>query len=83
MRSEVTQAQQRGKYRPPRGRPMPRRPRRPASLRHLAEVITAQRLAPGIAVDKDIVASVLRGDLRYLQNPTVVTAVGSAGPLVG
>ncbi|MDR7327246.1 MULTISPECIES: hypothetical protein [Catenuloplanes] len=71
-----------GTYSPPRGSPPPRRRRRAASLRHLAEVIRAHRLAPGRAVDKDGVAGVLAGDLRYLTDPVTVVAVAKASHLI-
>jgi len=67
-----------GVYAPPPGSPSPRRRRRAASLRHLAEVIRAHRMAPGVAVDKDIVARVLGGDLRHLSDPVAVLAVTRA-----
>ncbi|MGW4945898.1 hypothetical protein ACWEOZ_30450 [Actinoplanes sp. NPDC004185] len=71
-----------GVYAPPPGSPPPRRRRRPGSLRHLAEVIRTGRLAPGVSVDKDIVAGVLAGDLRYLTQPVLVTAVARAAHLI-
>lgn len=67
-----------GTYAPPPGSPPPRRRRRPASLRHLAEVIRTHRMAPGAAVDKDIVGGVLAGDLRHLSDPVTVVAVARA-----
>ncbi|WP_433788630.1 hypothetical protein [Actinoplanes sp. CA-252034] len=67
-----------GVYTPPPGRPDPRRRRRPASLRHLAEVIRTHRMAPSLAVDKDIVGGVLAGELRYLTDPVAVVAVARA-----
>jgi hypothetical protein len=67
-----------GVYAPPRGAPPPRRKRRAASLRHLAEVIRTHRMAPGVAVDKDVVARVLAGDPRYLSDPVAVVAVARA-----
>lgn len=82
LQAAVGRAENEGTYRPPRGHRPPRRARRPASLRHLAEIITAEGLAPGIAVDKDIVAAALRGDLRYLTNPTVVVAVLHAAHVI-
>ncbi len=67
-----------GVYAPPPDTAPPRRRRRAASLRHLAEVIRTHRMAPGIAVDKDIVAGVLAGDLRYLTDLVPVVAVTRA-----
>jgi hypothetical protein len=64
-----------GQYVPPPGVPAPRRRRRPASLRHIAEVIRTHRLAPGVAVDKDDVARVLAGDPRAVADPLLVVAV--------
>ncbi|MDR7277182.1 hypothetical protein [Catenuloplanes atrovinosus] len=63
---------------PPPNSPPPRRRRRAGSLRHLAEVIRTHRMAPGMAVDKDVVAGVLAGDLRYLTDPVPVVAVARA-----
>ncbi|MDP9794921.1 hypothetical protein J2S43_003433 [Catenuloplanes nepalensis] len=67
-----------GVYLPPRGSPAPRRRRRAASLRHLAEVIRTHRMAPGTALDKDDVAGVLAGGLRHLSDPAAVVAVARA-----
>ncbi|MEV6350902.1 hypothetical protein [Actinoplanes sp. NPDC051851] len=71
-----------GIYGAPPGSPPPRRRRQAGSLRHLAEVIRAERLAPGLAIDKDIVARVLAGDLRYITDPTAVVAVVKAAHLI-
>ncbi|WP_067498742.1 hypothetical protein [Actinoplanes sp. TFC3] len=78
----VTRAGRDGVYHPPPGRPVPKRRRRPASLRHLAEVIGTHRLAPGLSMDKDVVGAVLAGDLRYLTNPIAVVAVARAAQLI-
>jgi len=78
LNAAVDRAGRNGVYTPPPEAPAPRRRRRPASLRHLAEVIRVQRLAPGVAVDKDIVARVLSGDHKYLADPLVVVAVARA-----
>ncbi|GLY00248.1 MULTISPECIES: hypothetical protein [Actinoplanes] len=74
----VTRAGESGVYESPPGTPPPRRRRQPASLRHLAEVIRTHRLAPGLSVDKDIVAGVLAGDLKHVTDPTAVVAVARA-----
>ncbi|GAA1642816.1 hypothetical protein [Actinoplanes couchii] len=78
----VTMAAQTGVYRPPPGTPEPRRRRRPASLRHLAEVIRAHRLAPGMSMDKDDVAAILAGDPRWVTDPVPVLAVARAAHLI-
>lgn len=67
-----------GTYTPPPGSPTRRRQRRPASLRHIAEVVRAHRLCPGVGVDKDTVAAVLAADLRYINNPALVLAIAKA-----
>lgn len=72
-----------GVYTAPPGTPQPRRRRQAGSLRHLAEVIRTERLAPGLSVDKDIVAGVLAGDLRYITDPTAVVAVARAAHQIG
>ncbi|MEU4560171.1 hypothetical protein AB0F72_17445 [Actinoplanes sp. NPDC023936] len=72
-----------GSYTPPPGSPPGRRRRQPASLRHLAEVIHAHRMAPGFSIDKDIVAAVLAGDLRHITNPAAVVAVARAAHHIG
>ena len=78
----VTRAERDGSYVPPPGVPAPRRRRKAGSLRHLAEVIRTNRLAPGVAVDKDIVAGVLAGDLRHITDKIAVIAVARASHLV-
>ncbi|WP_145831051.1 hypothetical protein [Actinoplanes teichomyceticus] len=79
----VTRAGRDGVYTPPPGSPPGRRRRRPASLRHLAEIIHTHRMAPGLSVDKDIVAAVLAGNLRYITDPTAVVAVARAAHHIG
>lgn len=78
----VGRAAREGAYAPPPGAPEPRRRRTPASLRHLAEVIRAHRLAPGVSVDKDMVAAVLTGDHRQVSDPATVVAVARAAHLI-
>ncbi|MFG1993911.1 hypothetical protein ACGFJ7_28435 [Actinoplanes sp. NPDC048988] len=78
VNAAAAQARRDGVYVPPDGTPAPRRRRHAASLRHLAEVIRAHRMAPGLAVDKDVVAGVLAGDRRYLSDPVAVVAVARA-----
>lgn len=78
LEAAASQANRDGQYIPPSGVGPVRRRRKAGSLRHLAEVIRGQRLSPGIAVDKDIVAAVLDGDLKYITNPTLVLAVARA-----
>jgi len=78
VNAAVSKAGRDGVYAPPQGSPPPRRRRRAASLRHLAEVIRSHRMAPGVAVDKDVVARVLGGELRHLSDPVAVVAVARA-----
>jgi hypothetical protein len=78
----AAQAGREGVYTPPPGSPPPRRRRQPGSLRHLAEVIRTHRLTPGISVDKDIVAKVLAGELRYITDPVLVVGVARAAHLI-
>ena len=78
VNAAVAKAGRDGVYVPPPGAPPPRRRRLAASLRHLAEVIRAHRMAPGTAVDKDVVARVLAGELRHLTDPVAVVAVARA-----
>ncbi|MFI5930746.1 hypothetical protein [Actinoplanes sp. NPDC051494] len=82
LNAAVVHAARVGVYTPPPGSPAPRRRRQPGSLRHLAEVIRAHRLAPGLSVDKDDVASVLAGDLRHLTDPVLVVAVARAAHVI-
>ncbi|GIF42633.1 hypothetical protein Axi01nite_69440 [Actinoplanes xinjiangensis] len=78
VNAAAAQAGRHGVYTPPPGTPEPRRRRRPASLRHLAEVIRTHRMAPGVAVDKDVVGAILAGELSHLTNPVAVVAVARA-----
>jgi hypothetical protein len=78
----VARAARDGVYQPPPGRDAPRRRRRPASLRHLAEVIGSHKLAPGYSVDKDVVGAVLAGVPRYLGEAPIVVAVAHAAHLI-
>jgi hypothetical protein len=82
LEAAALQASRDGVYQPPPGAPTPKRTRRPGSLRHLAEIIRTHRLAPGMSMDKDIVARVLGGDLRYITEPTAVVAVAHASCLI-
>lgn len=78
----VARAERDGSYAPPPAAPAPRRRRKAGSLRHLAEVVRTNRLAPGTAVDKDVVAGVLAGDPRHIANKIAVIAVARAAHLV-
>ncbi|SFF11170.1 hypothetical protein SAMN05421541_106119 [Actinoplanes philippinensis] len=78
LNAAVVRAARDGVYTPPPGALPPKRRRQPASLRHLAEVIRSQRLAPGLSVDKDDVAAVLAGEPRRIANPVLVAAVARA-----
>jgi hypothetical protein len=74
----VGRAGREGRYTPPPGTPVPKRRRRPASLRHIAEVIRTNRLAPGTAVDKDDVSRVLSGKPGAITDALLVVAVARA-----
>ncbi|KUL39594.1 PI-PLC domain-containing protein [Actinoplanes awajinensis] len=82
LNASVGHAARVGEYTSPPGSPPPRRRRRPASLRHLAEVIRSHRLAPGMSIDKDDVAGVLAGDLRRITDPALVVAVARASHVI-
>jgi len=82
LNASVAQAARDGVYTARPGAPAPRRRRQPASLRHLAEVIRTNRLAPGATVDKDDVAAVLAGDPRAITDPLLVLAVARAAHLI-
>jgi hypothetical protein len=76
--SAAGRAGREGQYNPPPGTPVPKRRRRPASLRHIAEVIRTNRLAPGAAVDKDDVSRVLSGKPGAITDALLVVAVARA-----
>ncbi len=82
VNAAVARAERDGVYTPPPSSPAPKRRRQPGSLRHLAEVIRSERLAPGLSVDKDDVAAVLAGKLRQITDPVLVVAVARAGHLI-
>ncbi|MEV6345645.1 hypothetical protein [Actinoplanes sp. NPDC051851] len=82
LNEAVFRAARNGSYAPPAGTPEPRRRRKAASLRHLAEVIRAHRLAPGISVDKDAVGAVLAGRLPQIADRRLVVAVARAAHLI-
>ncbi|MBM2620056.1 hypothetical protein JIG36_31540 [Actinoplanes sp. LDG1-06] len=82
VNAAAARAERDGAYQPPPGQPEPKRRRKAGSLRHLAEVIRTHRLAPGVSVDKDIVAGVLAGDLRHITDKTSVVAVARASHLI-
>jgi hypothetical protein len=61
----------------PRGRT--RSKRRPKStLRHIAEVVRAHRLAPGLRVDRNMVAALFMGHRDLVTNPVLVVGVAQA-----
>ncbi len=66
------------------GRKRPRgRERRPKSTRrHIAEVIRAHKLAPGLRVDRNMVAALLIGHRNLVSNPVLVVAVAQACAII-
>lgn len=82
LNSAVARAARDGMYTAPSGSPPPTRRRQPASLRHLAEVIRTNRLAPGMSIDKDDISAVLAGKPRSIANPVLVVAVARAAHLI-
>jgi hypothetical protein len=67
----------RGFRKRPRGRS--RSQRRPQSTRRrIAEVVRAHKLAPGVRVDRNVVAALLIGHRDLVSNPVLVVAVAQA-----
>ncbi|GAB3824161.1 hypothetical protein [Dactylosporangium cerinum] len=65
----------------PRGRARPER--RPKSTRrHIAEVVRAHQLAPGLRVDRNMVAALLIGHRDLVSNPVLVVAVAQACSII-
>ncbi len=65
----------------PRGRT--RVKRRPKSTRrHIADVIRGHRLAPGLRVDRDMVAALFVGHRDLVTNPVLVVAVAQACSII-
>lgn len=73
----VAQTADRGVRKRPRGRR--RAQRRPkGTRRRVAEVIRSRRLAPGMCVDRNMVAALLLGHRDLVSNPVLVVAVARA-----
>ena len=73
----AAQATERSARKRPRGRSGSKR--RPKSTRrHIAEVIRAHRLAPGLRVDRNMVAALFLGHRDLVSNPVLVVAVAQA-----
>lgn len=65
----------------PRGRA--RSQARPKSTRrHIAEVIRAHKLAPGLRVDRNMVAALMIGHRNLVSNPVLVVAVARACAII-
>ncbi|WP_327001696.1 hypothetical protein OHA72_42215 [Dactylosporangium sp. NBC_01737] len=61
----------------PRGRA--RSERRPQSTRrHIADVVRAHKLAPGVRVDRNVIAALFIGHRDHVSNPVLVVAVAQA-----
>lgn len=61
----------------PRGRARPERQPK-GTRRHIAEVVRAHRLAPGLHVDRNTIAALLIGHRDLVTNPVLVVAVVQA-----
>ncbi|MFI5908117.1 hypothetical protein [Dactylosporangium sp. NPDC051541] len=63
-----------------RKRPRGRRPKRQSksTRRYLAEVIRSRRLAPGLTVDRNMIAALFTGHRELIGNPVLVAAVAEA-----
>lgn len=73
----AAQTTQRSVRKRPRGRAHSKR--RPKSTRrHIAEVIRVHRLAPGLRVDRNMVAALFFGHRDLVSNPVLVVAVAQA-----
>jgi len=77
----ATRTAQRGVGKGPRGRT--RSKRHPKNTRrHIAEVIRSHRLAPGLRVDRNMVAALLIGHRDLVTNPVLVVAVAQACDII-
>ena len=77
LTAAAAQTADRGVRKGPRGRK--RSKRRPKSTRrHIAEVIRGHRLAPGLRVDRNMVAALFLGHRDLVTNPVLVVAVAQA-----
>lgn len=69
----VVRAEHRGSRKRPRGRSRPK-----STRRYLAEVIRSHRLAPGLRVDRNMIAALFTGHRELVGNPVLVVAVAQA-----
>jgi hypothetical protein len=77
----AAQTTQRSVRKRPRGRSHSKR--RPKSTRrHIAEVIRVQRLAPGLRVDRNMIAALFIGHRNLVTNPVLVVAVAQACSII-
>jgi hypothetical protein len=77
----AAQTTERSARKRPRGRSGSKR--RPKSTRrHIAEVIRAHRLAPGLRVDRNMVAALFLGHRDLVTNPVLVVAVAQACSII-
>ncbi|WP_433222581.1 hypothetical protein ACQP00_23860 [Dactylosporangium sp. CS-047395] len=68
---------ERGQSRKSRTRTRPKRETK-STRRYLAEVIRSHRLAPGLTVDRNMIAALFTGHRELVANPTLVVAVAQA-----
>jgi hypothetical protein len=81
LAEEAAKTTRRSARKRPRGRSSSKR--RPKSTRrHIAEVIRAHRLAPGLRVDRNTVAALLIGHRDLVTNPVLVVAVAQACSII-
>ncbi|MER7282770.1 hypothetical protein ABT369_50930 [Dactylosporangium sp. NPDC000244] len=73
----VARAEHRSSRKRPRGRDLPKR-RSKSARRYLAEVIRSHRLAPGLRVDRNMIAALFTGHRELVGNPVLVVAVAQA-----
>jgi hypothetical protein len=81
LASAAAETAQRSARKHPRGRT--RTKRRPKSTRrHIAEVIRNHRLAPGLRVDRNMIAALFIGHRDLVTNPVLVVAVAQACSII-
>jgi hypothetical protein len=69
----AVRAEHRGSRKRPRGRSRPK-----STRRYVAEVIRSHRLAPGLRVDRNMIAALFTGHRELVGNPVLVVAVAQA-----
>jgi hypothetical protein len=81
LTAAAAQTAQRSVRKRPRGRTHSKR--RPKSTRrHIAKVIRGHRLAPGLRVDRNMIAALLIGHRDLVTNPVLVVAVAQACSII-